>query len=318
MKKFNGQSRWSRLSLFVFCPLFFISSLFSQESIIKGRVTDKQNNPLANVQITLLDVSRGTKFTLKTKKDGSFFKVGIPPAAYKVNLTLEGYYPFDSQLRVDIGQEQVLNFTLEKIPPKIGDDPDFKEGMKYFEAGNLEAAINSFRKAVEKIPESIEANYNLAICYLRLEKVEEAINQLEKIIALRKDIPELYLALGEAYFKRGENEKAVTSFKQALELQPDNYRIFYDLGIIYYKNDQLTEAIASFDKAIALNPQFSSAYYQEGLAFIKQGDYPRAIEALEKFLQLEPEAREAPQVKVILEELKKKDHFLFYCIQLGG
>ncbi len=286
--------------------LFLAAPLFGQESVVKGQVMDKQNNPLGNVQIMLLDVSRGTKFSLKTKKDGSFCKVGMPPAVYRVTLNLEGYFPFESQIQVEFGRENVFNFVLDKIPPKIGDNPDFKEGMKYFEAGNFTAAIESFQKAVDKFPENIEANYNLAICYLRLEKVDEAINLLEKLVNLRHDLPEVYLALGESYFKKGDVEKALASFKQALDLQPDNYRVYYDLGIIYYKNDQMEQAIASFKQARTLNPEFSSAYYQEGLAYIKQGDFPHAIEALEKFLQLEPEAKEAPQVKMIIEELKKK------------
>lgn len=292
----------------ILLPLLWllIVPLFSQESVVKGQVVDKQKNPLANVQITLLDSARGTKFSLKTKKDGTFFKVGMPPAAYTVTLSLEGYFPFESQVQVEFGRENVFNFVLDKIPPKIGDNPEFKEGMKYFEAGNFAAAVESFKKATDKFPENIEANYNLAICYLRLENVEEAISILEKLLSLRNDLPEVYLALGEAYFKRGDGEKALAGFKQALGLQPDNFRVYYDLGIIYYKNDQMDQAIASFKQARTLNPEFSSAYYQEGLAYIRQGDFPRAIEALEKFLQLEPEAKEAPQVKMIIEELKKK------------
>ncbi|MGQ9578104.1 MAG: tetratricopeptide repeat protein [Candidatus Aminicenantales bacterium] len=282
------------------------NSVCGQESVIKGQVLDKQNKPLANVEITFTDVSRGTRFALKTKKDGSYFKVGIPPAIYNVRLELEGYFPFESQVRVELGQEHNFNFSLEKVPPKIEDNPDFKEGMKHFEAGDFEAAAAAFKKTVDQFPPSVEANYNLAISYLRLEKTSEAINILEKIVSLRGDVPELYLALEEAYFRLGESEKAETLFRKALELQPNNYRIYYDLGIIYYKNDRLEEAIASFEKAKTLNPEFSSTYYQEGLAFIKQGNFPRAIEALEKFLQLEPEAKEASQVRLIIEELKKK------------
>lgn len=295
-----------KLNFSLFMVMVLIYPLIAQESIIKGQVIDKDNKPLANVQITFHDLSRGTKFSVKTKKDGTYFKVGLPPSTYKVTVSSEGYFPFETNLQIEFGREQIVNFTLEKIPPKMEEDPDFKEGMKYFEAGELELAAAAFKKAAEKLPESIEANYNLAVCYLRLQKTAEAIDVLEKILNLRNDIPEIYIALGEAYFNLAENEKAISSFQRAQELQPDNYRIFYDLGIIYYKNDQLEPAISSFEQAIRLNPEFASSYYQLGLAFIKKGDFPRAIEALEKFLQLEPEAREAPQVKMIIEELKKK------------
>ncbi|MCX7974270.1 MAG: tetratricopeptide repeat protein [Candidatus Aminicenantes bacterium] len=280
--------------------------LLAQETIIKGQVTDKENKPLADVQITFHDLTRGIKFSVKTKKDGTYFKIGLPPSTYKVTVKAEGYFPFETNLSIEFGREQIANFILEKSPPKVEDDPDFKEGLKAFETGDLEAAVAAFKRTVERLPQSLEANYNLAICYLRLEKTVEAINILEKILSWKKDVPEIYLALGEAYFNLAETEKALSSFHRAQELQPDNPRIYYDLGLIYYKNERLDEAIASFDKAKSLNPEFSSIYYQLGLTFLKKGDYPKAIENLEKFLQLEPEAKEAPQVRLIIEELRKR------------
>jgi len=192
--------------------------LLAQETIIKGQVMDKENKPLANVQIIFYDVARGTKFSVKTKKDGTYFKVGLPPSTYKVTVSSEGYFPFETNLQIEFGGEQIVNFTLEKIPPKIGDDPDFQEGLKYFETGELDLAAAAFKKAAERTPESIEVNYNLAICYLRLQKTAEAIEILEKLLLSKNDIPEIYMALGEAYFNQGKTEKALSSFQRAQEL----------------------------------------------------------------------------------------------------
>jgi len=64
--------------------------------------------------------------------------------------------------------------------------------------------------------------------------------------------------------------------------------------------------VTSLEKAININPRFASAFYQLGLVFIKKGELAKAIEHLEKFLELEPEAKEAAQVKIIIEELKKR------------
>jgi tetratricopeptide (TPR) repeat protein len=308
MKRIKNSSAW-RVASSGLSVAALILPLLAQETIIKGQVIDKENKPLANAQIIFHDVSRGTRFSVKTKKDGTYFKVGLPPSTYKVTVSAEGYFPFETNLQIEFGREQIVNFTLEKIPPRIGDDPDFQEGLKYFETGELERAAAAFKKAAERAPESIEVNYNLAICYLRLQKTAEAIGILEKLLLSKNDIPEIYLALGEAYFNRGEIEKALTNFRRAQELQPENDRIYYNLGLIYYKNDQLEEALTSLKKAIEINPKFASAYYQLGLVFIKKGDFAQAIENLEKFLELEPEAKEAAQVKIIIEELKKKISF---------
>jgi len=280
--------------------------IFGQESVIRGVVVNKDNQPISDARITLIDPTRGMKFTLKTKKDGAFFKLGIPPSVYKIRVEAEGYLTFESQIKVDIGQQQTLKIELEeKIIPAV-EGPDFAQGMEYFEQGDYQRAAESFQKTLERNPASIEASYNLAVCLLRLEKNEEAISILEKAIEINSEVPELYLALGEAYFSQGNDEKARKTFEKALELDPQNYKVLFNLGIIYYKNDQTKEAIHYFEKAKALNPSYSSIYYQEGLAFIKTRDYSRAIDCLEKFLELEPQAPEASQVKQIIEELKKK------------
>jgi pentatricopeptide repeat protein len=42
------------------------------------------------------------------------------------------------------------------------------------------------------------------------------------------------------------------------------------------------------------------------VAYVKKGDFKKAIELLEQFLRLEPNAPEAPQVKTMIDELKKQ------------
>jgi tetratricopeptide (TPR) repeat protein len=72
-----------------------------------------------------------------------------------------------------------------------------------------------------------------------------------------------------------------------------------------YKLNKTEEALVAFDKCIELDPQKSTPYYQAGLAAIKAADYERSIAYFDKFLEIEPEAKEAAQVKAIVDELKK-------------
>ena len=301
---------WKLKSLFA---LIFVSFLAggapfarTQDIVVKGRVVDPGGGPLPNVRVTLLNPTTGAKFSLKTKKDGSFLKLGMPTGAYQVKLELEGYLPLETAIRVEFGKTEEQKFTLEKVPLKMSEDPDLAEGLKYFQAGDFNKAIEFFEKGSAKFPESVEVNYDLGVSYLRSGRTEEAIARLQKALALNPNLIEAYFALGECYFAKGESQNALDAFSRALEIEPGNAQVFYNLGIVYYNNDKTDEAVLSFEKAKELNPKFTSTYYQLGLALIKKGDFAKAIEAFEMFLSLEPSAPEAESTKKMIEELKKQ------------
>ena len=278
----------------------------AQEVVLKGRVVDSGGAPLPNVKVTLLDSTTGAKFNLKTKKDGSFLKLGIPTGTYEARLELEGYIPLETAIQVNFGGGEEHKFTLERVPPKISEDPDLAEGLKHFQAGDFTRAIEFFEKGSAKFPESVEVNYDLGVSYLRSGRTDEAIARLRKALALNPNLIEAHFALGECHFAKGETQNALDEFSRALEIQPDNAQVYYNLGIIYYNNDKTDEAILYFEKAKELNPKFTSTYYQLGLALIKKGDFAKAIEAFETFLSLEPAAPEAESTKKMIEELKKQ------------
>ncbi len=278
----------------------------AQDVVIKGKVVDPGGAPLPNVKVTLLNPTTGAKFNLKTKKDGSFIKLGIPTGAYQAKLELEGYLPLETAVRVEFGKAEEQKFTLEKVPLKMSEDPDLAEGLKYFQAGDFNKAIEFFEKGSVKFPKSVEVNYDLGVSYLRSGRTDEAIARIRKALELNPNLIEAYFALGECHFAKGETQNALDAFSRALEIQPGNAQVYYNLGIVYYNNDKTDEAILYFEKAKELNPKLASAYYQLGLALIKKGDYAKAVQSFETFLSLEPSAPEAESTKKMIEELKKQ------------
>lgn len=298
------QFNWTFLVLLALFIFPFLSS--AQQSVVGGTVVDRDENPLKNVKIVFTDKNRGTKFTMKSDKKGKFMKVGIPPAIYVISVDLEGYFPLESEYRVVLGSNKGLKLILEKVPPKIEQDPDINEGTRLFQEEKFSEAILTFQKVLEKLPDSVEANYGLALSLLRAGKVNDAIAYLEKVRELKPDMVEVYLALGESSFKKRENDKALAYFHNALELEPGDAEIYYNIGIIHYQNDQTEEAIKNFIVSKNLDPEYASTWYELGLCYVKKGETDKAILNLERFLKMEPDSSLAPQVKNILEALKKK------------
>lgn len=306
MKKNNSTikifSIWMASALLLLMPRL----VFPQVTVVKGIVTDQNDKPLKNAKITFHDPTRGLKFNVKSNEEGEFIKAGMPPALYNVTVGCEGYFTFESPVRISFGMEEKILLKLRKIPPRIDEDKNLSKGIDSFEHGNYDKAIGLFKKVIEEFPSNVEGYYNLGLTYLRKGDIDKATASLEKAVEIKPDGVETYLALGECYFNKGETEKAMNSFSQATEVQPENPKAWYNLGVVYYKLDKTEQALEAFDKSIKLNPDFSSAHYQAGLASIKKGDYQEAIEYFEGFLRLEPDAPEANQVKAMMEELKKR------------
>lgn len=293
-------------SMLLFSAFFVLPvDNLAQQTVVEGIIVDREENPLKNVKITFTDRDRGIRFTLKSNKQGKFMKVGIPPSLYVVTVQLEGYFPLESEFKVDFGRNSGVKLVMEKIPPQVEQDPDLSEGAQLFQQGKYEEAIALFQKVIEKDPDNVEAHYNLALSLLRSGKQEEAIALLEKVKEMKPDMMETYLALGECYFNKGENDKAVSYFEKALEIDPNNAEVYYNVGIIHYKNDRTDDAVKNFLASKSLDPEYAPTYYQLGLAYIKKGEMDKAIQNLEMFLEKDPDSPQAPQVKSILESLKK-------------
>lgn len=279
---------------------------FAQVSVVRGVVTDHEENPLKDVQIKLLDPTRGLQFDLKSDKNGNFMKVGIPQATYRITAELEGYVPFESQIQVKLGGEGRITIKLAKIQVRLDEDRDFAEGTEFFSKQQYTEAITSFEKVVEKFPGNYEGFYNLGLSHLRAGHIDQAIGLFEKSIELNPDSYESHRALGESYFQKGEIEKAARTLAEAVALQPENPMSHYNLGLAYDKMGKTKDALQEYQRTIALKPDLSGAYYQAALVFIRLENYKDAIEYLEKFLELDPDAPEASRVKAMIEELKKR------------
>jgi len=278
---------------------------FAQDTVVKGVVVDPEGNPVKDAKITFFNADRGLKFTVESDEEGNFIKAGIIPTVYKVTVEKDGYFTIESMARIRFGYTEEMEIKFRKIPPKVEDDKNLDKGIEEFSKGNFDGAIELFEKVVKKFPTSIEGYYNLGLSYLRKGNLDQAIASFEKAKELNPEAYTVYLALGEGYFNKGESEKAVEAYAKATELEPENPRAYYNLGMTQYKLNKTDDALVAFEKCIELAPDNSTTYYQAGLAAIKAADYERAIGYFEKFLEVEPDAREAAQVKAIMDELKK-------------
>lgn len=128
----------------------------------------------------------------------------------------------------------------------------------YLEKGNLqidlydlEDAVDSCQKAIDRNAEAYYAYNNLGCALLKLRRVEEAVKPLLQAIELdpeREPLP--YMNLAECYTLLGEYDKAIEMNRKVLQFRPNAERIKEDIAKLYMKKGEYDKAIAYYKKRI--------------------------------------------------------------------
>jgi Ca-activated chloride channel family protein len=110
-------------------------------------------------------------------------------------------------------------------------DIQAQEGIKRMQAGDqfyqdkkLNLAVEQYRLAAEDPSTHAHANYNLGVCYFRMNDFESAENAFDEALKTNKEIPLLI------------------------------QRSLYNKGVLFSRQNKLEESIAYYKKALSLNP----------------------------------------------------------------
>lgn len=133
-----------------------------------------------------------------------------------------------------------------------------KEGIRQYDSGNYEQAIDSFSKEIAKNPYNPIAYNRRGNCYLELKQYDKAINDFTKSIKLVPNKAEYYVNRGNAYDWIGKKELAIQDYNKALTLKPNDALVYYNRSIAYYNIGKHENAIKDFDKAIELKPTINN------------------------------------------------------------
>lgn len=107
-----------------------------------------------------------------------------------------------------------------------------RKGNRQFDKGNYEQSIERYTKALETVPQSFEAGYNLGNALYKVERYDKAEQTIRGAAAdsLRADEEraEAFYNLGNAQFKQEQYKEALESYKQSLRLNPTDQQAKYN------------------------------------------------------------------------------------------
>ncbi|MEQ8465640.1 tetratricopeptide repeat protein [Coleofasciculus sp. E1-EBD-02] len=168
----------------------------------------------------------------------------------------------------------------------------YDRGIQEYEAGNYEAALASFDRALEIQPDSPQAWCYKGNCLWYLGRYEEALDCYGQ--ALRIDPNDstacAWNGKGLVLNALGRYEEGLVYLEQAIAKQPDNYNAWNNYGIVLHGLGRCKEALASYEKAIEINPNDSDPWHGKGNVLKELGDSEKALLCYEKALGIKPDA----------------------------
>lgn len=110
----------------------------------------------------------------------------------------------------------------------------YKEAARLAENGQLDAAIEKFKKVIEISPYYCLGHYGLGKAYLFMDgMLEDAIKHLKISVKLDTRFAKGYFYLGLAYYFSKKYVRAIHSFKKAYKNDDNLIEALYDIGMIY-------------------------------------------------------------------------------------
>jgi tetratricopeptide (TPR) repeat protein len=148
------------------------------------------------------------------------------------------------------------------------------------DVGRYEESVSAYKKALQLAPDSIMANWGLALTYTYAGRPEEAIPLYQKTIQLSPLTFFFYADFGGALRDAGRLEEAVSAFKKAIQLAPDEIVNHIGLASTYSIMRREKEGRAEVEEVMRINPKFSLDSYAKRIPYKDQSQTDKLINAL--------------------------------------
>ncbi len=140
-------------------------------------------------------------------------------------------------------------------------DPAFALGQFYFHRNDCYSALLWLGKVPSTHDRSVEANFAIGVCRLRLnqpEKAEQVFTALQEDLRHNlvsgADLPEILNNLALARARQGDAAAARTALSRAADIDPDEDDYPFNLGLLALRANDLASAAIHFREAVHRAP----------------------------------------------------------------
>ncbi|HEY3067807.1 MAG TPA: tetratricopeptide repeat protein [Methylomirabilota bacterium] len=104
----------------------------------------------------------------------------------------------------------------------------------------------------------IDRLFALGVEQMSQRQLEEAVETFTRIIERRPEFAEGWNKRATVYFMQGELERSLADCDEVIKRNPYHFGVLSGYGMIYLQRDEPTRALSYFERALAVNPNLHS------------------------------------------------------------
>jgi tetratricopeptide (TPR) repeat protein len=177
----------------------------------------------------------------------------------------------------------------------------YREGLSLKLEGRWEEAIAAFRRALELDPDHENSLFNIANCYLELDRTDEALDALEHMVRVNPQSQRGYYQIGLVHACPLEGypfdlEAAEQALRRAFEINKEESGALLRLGEVVLVRGKPEEALEYLSLANRSNFRAVEGYYLRGYIRWKEGRDDEARELLAEAIEQSRAKKVVPAV----------------------
>lgn len=173
-------------------------------------------------------------------------------------------------------------------------DPDsfqasFNFGLALLNLQRSIDAVTPLQASLRLAPASKEANAALALAFVLQDNYKDAVAPLEGAVAADPHDKKMAGLLSVAYYRTGAPGKAIPILRAAIQASPDDPKIYFLLVDCLNATEKQQEALAVADEALKRFPDLSQASLGKAQQLARLGRYHEASPLFAKAADLTPD-----------------------------
>jgi tetratricopeptide (TPR) repeat protein len=173
-------------------------------------------------------------------------------------------------------------------PPPEDAVTHYKRGNVHKDAGEPQAALKSYNRAIELNPAYAHAFCNRGVVLASLRRLDEALASYDQALALDPRDSITHYNRGVLLQEQKDWNGALHSYALAIEIEPGRFHAHFNRGVVLRELQLWDAALASFDKAIAINSNVAAPHFNRGVMLQQRGHYNAALQSYDKAIALNP------------------------------
>jgi len=161
-------------------------------------------------------------------------------------------------------------------------------GDGFLAGGDANAAIASYQKALEVVPEDPGVLSDLGLAHGAVERFEESVGYLDRSLAADPYQSQVLVNRGVALENLGRADEAIASYELAIVQNPGEALAHFNLGNVWFVQGEYPRALEFYRTSVRHNPRLVNGHLMLAQTFLLLGEPDSAAVAARNVLEFDP------------------------------